>query len=120
MELLGEASVRAGVIEAGAEDLDALRVVFVDQVPEPGTFGRSAGRVGLREKPEHDFSAAEIAQLHALAAVIVDFEIWSGIADLQHRWTSEQCLPRVSQRASERHAAIVMGSELQLCFCYAG
>ena len=82
--LLGESRIVGGRIEAGAEDLDVFRAVVVVEVPEPGTFQRSTGCVGLREEPKQDFLAAKITQLDPLAAMIDDIELRCGIADLQH------------------------------------
>jgi hypothetical protein len=77
------------VVETDAEDLRVFRFVLIDEVPEPGTFGGSAGGIGLRKKPEHDLLAAEVLQLPALAAMIGRFEIGCRIANLQHRRTSK-------------------------------
>ena len=90
LEFLGEALVRIDVVEAGAKDLDVLVLVVFVEVPEPGTFRRSAGCVGFGKEPQHDLLAAEIAQLPPFSSVICDFEIRSGIAHLQHRFASEQ------------------------------
>jgi len=59
-ELFGEGLVFPGRVEAGAEDLRVLRFVLGREVPEPGTFFRSAGCVGFRIEPEHDFLAAQV------------------------------------------------------------
>jgi len=106
-ELLGEARVVLGVIEAGSEDLDVFRLVFVVEVPEPGTLGRSTGCVRFRKKPQHDLFAAEVAELHATSLVIASLKLRRRIADLQHSSTSSDRLPRVAQRSRERHAGIV-------------
>ena len=94
-EFLGKAGVGIDVVETGAEDGGVFRFVRVDEVPEPGTLGRSAGGVGFREKPQHDFLAPEVAKRDLLALVIGDFEIGRRIADLQHRTTSDHCFPRI-------------------------
>jgi len=88
-ELLGELGVVFDRVEGDAEDLGVLRFVLLLQVPEPGTFQRSARGVGLREEPEHDLLAAVVAQLHIAAVVVFDLEIGSGIAGLEHSFSSE-------------------------------
>jgi len=90
VELFGEARVVFGLIEAGAEDLDVFLFVVADEVPEPGTFRRSARCIRLGEKPEHDFLAAEVTELHAPAVVIGDIELRRRIANLQHRSSSPE------------------------------
>jgi hypothetical protein len=77
-------------------------LVFAEEVPEPGTFGRSAGGVGLGEKPQKDFLASEVPKLDSLAMMIANFEIGRRIADLQHGTTSsDRCFPRIPQSAFE-------------------
>jgi hypothetical protein len=89
---LREFLVRFDAVEAGTEDLDVLLRVIVGEVPEPGTFGRSAGCVGLRKEPQHDFLSAKVAELDATSEMIGSFEVRSSIADFQHRWTSPHTL----------------------------
>jgi hypothetical protein len=84
LELLGEVLVLFRRIEADAEDLRVLRLVLRREVPEPGTFARSTGGVGLRIEPEHDFFSAQIAELHAVAVVIDDVEVGRNFAGLEH------------------------------------
>lgn len=84
VELLREAGVFFLGVEADAEDDGILRFVLRDEVPEPGTFDRSAGGVGLRIKPEHDLFAAKVAEPNGVAVVIDRFEIGSLIAWIQH------------------------------------
>ncbi len=81
---LGERGVGFFIIEADAEDLRVLRFVLLREVPEPGTFPRSTGSVGFRIKPQHDFLAAQVAEAHAVAVVVGDVEVGSGIAGLEH------------------------------------
>ena len=88
LELLRELAVLVDAVEGGAEDLGVLRLVFFDEVPEPGTFSRSTRCVGLRIKPEHHFLTPEIAELRAVASVIHDVEVGGGIAGFEHRRTS--------------------------------
>jgi len=91
LELLGEGGVFFGGVEADAEDDRVLRVVLLDEVPEPGTLDRSAGCVGLRIKPEDDFLPAQVAQADGAAVVITRLEIRSRISGLQHvRISSER------------------------------
>ena len=94
VELLRELAVLLDRVEADAEDLDVLRFVLLDRVPEPGTLERSAGCVGLRVEPEHDLHAAVIAELPALAEVIGHVEIGGLIANVEHGRTSCDLLPR--------------------------
>jgi hypothetical protein len=95
---LGEGGVGFFVIEADAEDLGVLRFVLLGEVPEPGTFTRSTGGVGFRIEPEHDLLAAQIAEAHAVAVMIGDVEVGSGIAGLEHgRFSSRQNLNDASQ-----------------------
>jgi hypothetical protein len=83
-ELLGEAGVGVDIVEAGAEDGGVLRFVLVDEVPEPGTLGRSARCVGLRIEPQHNLAAAQIMQRNLAAVMIQHFEIGSFVSNLEH------------------------------------
>lgn len=108
IKLRGEALVVLACVEADADDLGVLLLVFFGQVPEPGTFGRSARCVGLRIEPEDDFLSAEIAEADGTAVMIDGLEIGGGIARLQHARTSSQRLPRVAQCARDRHTDILL------------
>lgn len=101
---LGERGVGFFVIEADAENLGVLRFVLLREVPEPGTFPRSTGSVGFRIEPEHDLLAAQIAETHAIAVMVGDVEVGSGIAGLEHGcFSSRQKL----NDAAETHTLIV-------------
>jgi hypothetical protein len=101
VELLRERGVRFLVIEADAEDLRVLCFVLRREVPEPGTFPRSTGGVGLRVEPEDDFLSAQIAETDAIAVVVGDVEVGSGIAWFEHvRFSSHQNL----KDAAEAHS----------------
>src|SRR5216684_3905092 len=54
-------------IETHAEHLRILRLILVDQVPEPGTLGRSARGVGLWIEPEHDLLTAQVVEANRTA-----------------------------------------------------
>jgi hypothetical protein len=82
---LGEFRTVSRLVEADADDLRVFLLVLGREVPEPGTFRGSARGVRFREKPEHDFLAAEIAQLHFVPAMIGHLEIGRRIANFQHR-----------------------------------
>ncbi len=84
-ELLREARVLLDRVEAAADDLNILGSVLVGEVPEPGPFGRSAGRVGFRKKPEQGLLSAKIGQLHTTAAMVLHIEIRRRVANFQHR-----------------------------------
>ena len=86
VELLSEGPVLGLVVEAGPEDLDVFGLVFIDEVPEPGTLTRSTGCVGLGIEPEHDALSAQVGQAHTVAVVIHHIEIWSILPGLKHRW----------------------------------
>ena len=88
--LLRELCVVFGVVEARAEDLNVFRRELAVEVPEPGTFERSAGCVGLRIEPEHDLAAAVVGEPLRAAGVVFHFEIGSGIARLEHLASSAQ------------------------------
>jgi hypothetical protein len=104
VELFGETLVRFLLVEAGAEDEGVLRGVLLDEVPEPGTFARSAGCVGLWIKPEHDLLAAQIGKPDAIALMIEDVEVRSVVAWLEHL----SLPPKYGlQDSFERHADIV-------------
>jgi len=90
IELLGELRVCGDVIETDAEDRGVLRFVLADEVPEPGTLGRSARCVGLRIKPEHNLAPAQIVQRNLLALMIGHFKIRSLVANVQHASSSER------------------------------
>jgi hypothetical protein len=101
--LFGEALVRFPGVETDAEDPRVFLLVLAVEVPEPGTFARSARCVGLRIKPEHDLFAAQIREPHAVAVVIADVELGSGIARLQHVRTSDDGFGGEAQDAFEGH-----------------
>jgi hypothetical protein len=107
VELFGELGVGCDVIETDAEDRGVLRLVFGDEVPEPGTLGRSARCVGLRIKPEHDLASAQIVQRNLAAAMIGHLEVRSLVANVQHASSSER-IQHKPQLACQRHAAIVV------------
>lgn len=90
VEFLGEGGVGFFIIEADPEDRRVLRFVLLVEVPEPGTFARSTGCVGLRIKPEHHFLAAQIAQPHAIAVMIGDVEVGSLLPGLKHACVSSR------------------------------
>jgi hypothetical protein len=97
VELLRELGVRSLVVEGDAEDFGVALLVLRGEVPEPGTLGRSARCVGFGIKPEHDFAAAKVAELH-LAAVMVDsFEVRSRFANFQHLRTSKNVPENAAQ-----------------------
>jgi hypothetical protein len=84
VEFLGERGVVSFAVEADPENRRVLLVVLFREVPEPGTFFRSTGCVGLWIEPEDDFAAAQVAEADGVAMVIFDFEVGSGIAGLEH------------------------------------
>jgi hypothetical protein len=80
----GKGGVVSRLVEADADDLDVLLLVFSGEVPEPGTLCLSAGCVGLRIEPEHDLAPAHIAQPQRTSNLIRRIEIGSGITDFEH------------------------------------
>ena len=84
MELIRELPVLLRRVEADAEDLRVLLLVLPDEVPEPGTFLRSTGCVGLRIEPEHHFLSAQIAQANGIAVVVDRLEVGRSVTRLQH------------------------------------
>jgi hypothetical protein len=84
LELFGEAFVFGGRVETDAENLRVLRGVLGLEVPEPGTFARSTGCLGLGVEPEHDLFSAQVAEANGVAVVIAELEVGSFIADLEH------------------------------------
>src|SRR5712691_39686 len=84
LELLGEGGVLLHGVEARAQDLHTLVLVLLDAVAEPATLGRSTGRVRLGIEPEDDVLAAEIGQAARLSGVVLDLEIGSLGAGLEH------------------------------------
>jgi len=83
-ELLGEALVFGGAVEADAEDAGVLFRVLAVEVPEPGTFLGSARGVGFRVEPENDFLAPQVAEADLVAVVVDDVEIRSLFTGLKH------------------------------------
>jgi hypothetical protein len=79
--LLGELRAVLDFIEAGAEDLDVLRLIVLVEVPEPGTLGRSTWGVCFRKKPQQNFLAAKVAELHLTSMVIGGLKLRRRIAD---------------------------------------
>jgi hypothetical protein len=100
----GESLVLGLGVETDAEDLRVLRFVLGLEVPEPGTFARSAGCVGLRVEPEDDFLAPQIAEADDVAVVIGGLEIGSSLARLEH---ARLPTGHGSDDAANRHAAIL-------------
>jgi hypothetical protein len=90
-ELVGEAGVGVDVVETGAEDGGVLRFVIVDEVPEPGTFGRSARGIGLRIEPEHDLPSAQFVERDLAPAVIGDFKVRGLVANVEHSSSIVSC-----------------------------
>jgi len=90
VELLGELRVRGDVIETDAEDGGVLRFVLTDEVPEPGTLGRSARCVGLRIKPEHNLAPAQIVQRYVAATMIGHLKVRGFVANIQHASSSKR------------------------------
>jgi hypothetical protein len=107
VELLGELRVCGDVIETDAEDRGVLRFVLGDEVPEPGTLGRSARCVSLRIKPEHDLAPAQIVQRDVVTSMIGYLKIRSLVANVQHASSSKR-IQYEPQLACQRHAAIVV------------
>jgi hypothetical protein len=85
----GKALALFARIKADADDLRVLLLVFIGEVPEPGTLCRSARGVGFREEPEHDFLPPQIAEAQRFAMMIGGLEIGGGLARLQHAGSSE-------------------------------
>jgi hypothetical protein len=81
---LGEAFVRFLRVEADAEDAGVFLLVLAVEVPEPGTFSRSAGCVGFWIEPEHDFLSAQFVQADVIAVVIEYVEVRGLLAGLEH------------------------------------
>jgi hypothetical protein len=90
VELLRETGVVGGVVETRAEDRRVLRFVFVDEVPEPGTFGRSARGIGLRIEPEHDLASTQAVQRNRVPAMVRYLEVRSLVAYLEHASSSQR------------------------------
>jgi hypothetical protein len=88
IELLRELCVVFRRVEADSEDGGVLRFVLRREVPEPGTFERSARGVGFRIKPEDDALAAQAGEADGVAVVVAHFEIGSLITCMQHWRTS--------------------------------
>jgi hypothetical protein len=104
VELLGEGAVLFDAVEADADDLYVLGLVFRVEVPEPGTFPRSTGGVGLGVEPEDDFLSAEVGEPDLVALVIDGVEVGSGVANVEHlRFSSEYG----AQDTADGHTGIV-------------
>jgi hypothetical protein len=88
-EFLCEVGVVFDVIETGTEDGGVFRFVLVDEVPEPGTLGRSARCIGLRIEPEHDLAAAQIVQRKLAAVMVQHFKIRSFVPNVEHASSSQ-------------------------------
>jgi hypothetical protein len=80
--LLRELGAVFTLVEADADDLYVLLVVFGLEVPEPGTFCGSARGVSLREEPEDDLFPLHVLQADRLSGVIFGVEVRSGITGL--------------------------------------
>lgn len=89
--LVGEGAARVGAIEADADDLGAELPVILVSVPEPETFGRSPGGVGLREEPEDDPLPAQVAQAYGPPEMIGGVEVGRGLPRLEHPPAPADC-----------------------------
>jgi hypothetical protein len=101
--LLRELLVLRRRIEADAEDDCVFPLIFVVEVPEPGTLGRSARGVGLRIEPEDDFLPSEVLQFDRAPLVVDHVEIGRGISNLEHACSSHKLLQNESSSAKQRH-----------------
>ena len=90
VELAREALVVFAVVEADAEDEGVPGFVIGVQVPEPGTFQRSARGVGLRVEPEDHLLPAQVVEPDRVAVVILHFEVGSDVSEIEHAFASEQ------------------------------
>lgn len=95
------------LVEADADDLNVLLLVFRGEVPEPGTLCLSTRCVGLRIKPENDFAPAQIAKTQRTSDLIGRIEIGSGITGLEHVFVSSEGLERESEPTGEGHGLIL-------------
>jgi hypothetical protein len=100
--LLGEAPVLVRGIETDAENLRVLRLELGLEVPEPGTFARSTGGVGLRIEPEDDFLSPQIGKADAVAEVIGNVEAGGGGTGREHRRFSSQKRTKDSSNGHRR------------------
>ena len=84
VELLRETGIVGGVVETRAEDRRVLRFIFADEVPEPGTLGRSARGIGLRIEPQHNLASAQAVQRNGVPAMVRNLKIRSVVAYFKH------------------------------------
>ena len=82
VEFLGKGAVLFDRVKADAEDFGVFVGVLLDSVTESNAFGRSAGRVGFRVKPQHDPAARVIAQADVFARVGFDRKIRRLVSDI--------------------------------------
>jgi hypothetical protein len=99
--LLREFLIRFDAVEAGAEDLGVFAGVIGGEVSEPEAFSGSAGCVGLRKEPQHDFLSAIVAELHTAAGVIGSLELRSRVTDFQHRRASSHAFEHMTDHSRE-------------------
>jgi hypothetical protein len=103
-----EALVLLRSVEADADDPRVFLLVFVVEVPEPGTLSRSTRSLRFDEKPEHDFLAAHVAEAHGPPAVIGGLEVGSLVAHLQHTGAAKDSLPDEAKRTTNGHGSYCM------------
>ena len=100
---LGELRTVFARVEADPDDLCIFLLVFVLEVPEPGTFCGSPRCVGLREEPENHLPPLESLEADRLSGVIGGVDVWSGVARLEHFRASCEGLDCVLQHSGEGH-----------------
>jgi len=88
----GELPVGLDRVERRAEHRRVLSFDVAGSIPEPAALQRSTRCVRLGEEPHDDVLAAQLAQLHRLALVGGQGEVWRRIADV------EECHERRSSR----------------------
>jgi hypothetical protein len=102
--LVPERRVGLRVVEADSDDRGIFLLVGIGEVPEPGTFGGSAGGVGLWIEPEDDVPAPVVAESDISSFLVGCFEIGSAVACLERQRASEQRMTDELEDAGERHA----------------
>jgi hypothetical protein len=100
LELLRELPILFRGVEAAAQNDRILCLVLRGEVPEPGTFRRSPGCVGLGVKPENDLLSPQVHEAHRLPILIGSLEIGSQFSWCQHRkLLSHQALQNAPDKA---------------------
>src|SRR5262245_17415777 len=110
----GEGFIVCNRVKTGPENLYVALRQSVIEITEPAPFGGSASGVGFGIKPQHNFLAAQICQVHAGTIVRGDGKIRCLGPDCQHLRPPQEHAKPMSEQRKQRHTWPYDG----LCRCW--